>query len=361
MIAGVSLRLLYLIFQQVLGLVLLMGRAASAKDVELLVLRHEVAVLRRTNPRPRLDWADRAVFAALDPAAAPTQLRGHRLVTPGTILRWHRRLVRRGGPIRTGPDDHRSTRPSPRWSVRMATGEPELGIPQDPGRAAQTRPPRRRLDDPPDPQAPPDPTGTGPAHRHQLAAVPAHPGHQHAGRRLLPRRLRGDAAAALRLVRTRGRRPLPARPGRDRASGRALDHPAGPQPRHGPRRAASRGSGSWSAIAPDSSRPRSTRCWADAGIDVVKIPPRCPRANCFAERLVLTVRTEVTDRMLIFGERHLRRVLAEYAAHYNTQRPHRALQLRPPRPESPVPEPVHGRIRRRPVLGGLINEYEPAA
>src|SRR3954451_6297316 len=67
---------------------------------------------------------------------------------------------------------------------------------------------------------------------------------------------------------------------------------------------------------------------ADAGIKVVKIPPRCPRANCFAERLVLTVRTELTDRMLIFGERHLRRVLAEYTAHYNTQRPHRALQLR---------------------------------
>jgi putative transposase len=100
---------------------------------------------------------------------------------------------------------------------------------------------------------------------------------------------------------------------------------------------------------------------ADAGIDVVKIPPRCPQANCFAERLVLTVRTELTDRMLIFGERHLRRVLAEYAAHYNTQRPHRALQLRPPRPGVPVPQPAQGRIRRRPVLGGLINEYEPAA
>jgi putative transposase len=100
----------------------------------------------------------------------------------------------------------------------------------------------------------------------------------------------------------------------------------------------------------------------DAGIEVVKIPPRCPRANCFAERFVLTVRTEVTDRMLIFGgERHLRRVLAAYAAHYNTRRPHRALQLRPPRPESPVPEPVDGRIRRRSVLGGLINQYEAAA
>jgi transposase InsO family protein len=100
---------------------------------------------------------------------------------------------------------------------------------------------------------------------------------------------------------------------------------------------------------------------ADAGITVVKIPPRCPRANCVAERLVLTVRTEVTDRMLIFGERHLRRVLAEYSAHYNTQWPHRAWQLRPSYPESAVPEPAQGRIRRRPILGGLINTYEPAA
>ena len=99
----------------------------------------------------------------------------------------------------------------------------------------------------------------------------------------------------------------------------------------------------------------------DAGIEVIKIPPRCPRANCFAERFVLTVRSEVTDRMLIFGERHLRSVLVEYAVHYNTQRPHRAIRLRPPRPQSPVPEPVHGKIRRRPILGGLINEYETAA
>jgi hypothetical protein len=65
--------------------------------------------------------------------------------------------------------------------------------------------------------------------------------------------------------------------------------------------------------------------------------------------------------MLIFGERHLRRVLAAYAARYNTQRPHRALQLRPPRPQSPVPKPVNGGAQRRPVLGGLINEYETAA
>ena len=92
MIADASLRLLYLIFSQLVSWLTLLGRASLSKDVELLVLRHEVAVLRRTNPRPRLDWADRAVFAALI-RRLPTSLRGHRLITPATVLRWHRRLV----------------------------------------------------------------------------------------------------------------------------------------------------------------------------------------------------------------------------------------------------------------------------
>jgi transposase InsO family protein len=100
---------------------------------------------------------------------------------------------------------------------------------------------------------------------------------------------------------------------------------------------------------------------ADAGIQAVKIPPRCPRANCFAERFVLTARTELTDRMLIFGERHLRTVLAEYVRHYNGRRPHRGRQLSPPRPDHPIPNLNHERIKRRPILGGLINEYEHAA
>jgi putative transposase len=96
---------------------------------------------------------------------------------------------------------------------------------------------------------------------------------------------------------------------------------------------------------------------ASAGIEAVKIPPRSPRANAFAERFVLTARTEVIDRMLIAGERHLRTVLAGYEAHYNGRRPHRSRQLRPPRPDHPVADLSQQRIRRRPVLGGLINEY----
>ena len=87
-----SIRLLYLIFVRLCGWLVLLGRSSASKNAELLILRHEVAVLRRTSPRPRLDWADRAVMAALI-RLLPGKLRAHRLITPGTVLRWHRRLV----------------------------------------------------------------------------------------------------------------------------------------------------------------------------------------------------------------------------------------------------------------------------
>jgi putative transposase len=80
------------------------------------------------------------------------------------------------------------------------------------------------------------------------------------------------------------------------------------------------------------------------------------RSNSYAERFVLTARTEITDRMLIFGRRHLRTILTQYAAHYNGRRPHRSRQLRPPRPDHPGADLYRKRIERRPVLGGLINE-----
>jgi len=100
---------------------------------------------------------------------------------------------------------------------------------------------------------------------------------------------------------------------------------------------------------------------ADTGIQIIKIPPRCPQANAYAERFVRTVRAELTDRMLIFGQRHLRRVLSEYVFHYNRQRPHRARELRPPSPVQQAPTDPTSPVVRHPILGGLINEYHVAA
>jgi putative transposase len=133
MIMDVSLRLLYLIFSRLLSWLILLGRTSSAKDIELLVLRHEVAVLRRTNPKPRLNWADRALFAALI-RHIPTVLRGHRLVTPATVLRWHRRLVTKNWtypsrPGRPPVEDRiivliqRLARENPTWGYQRIQGE----------------------------------------------------------------------------------------------------------------------------------------------------------------------------------------------------------------------------------------------
>jgi len=124
------LRLLYLIFWQVFGLVLLAVRTSSAEDVELLVLRQEVTVLRRVNPRPDMDWADRAIFTAFVQRLPPA-LRCHRLVMPGTIMRWHHRLVRRRWTYprcRTAAD----RRQPGRLGGAEGAGEPALGLHEDP-------------------------------------------------------------------------------------------------------------------------------------------------------------------------------------------------------------------------------------
>jgi transposase InsO family protein len=323
------------------------------------VLRHEVAVLRRTNPRPRVDWVDRAVLAALI-QWLPRARRTRRLVTPGTVPRWHRRLVRRRWtyPHRTGrpPIDNvvvalvvRMARENPRWGYLRLQGE-LLTLGHRVG-ASTIRRILKRHRIPPAPLRHTD-TSWRQFLRTQAASMLA-VDFFHVDCALTLRRLYvlfvlevGDRYLHVLGVTAHPNGPWTTQQARNLVMDLG-EHVA--RFRFLVRDRAGQFTASFDAVL------------ADAGIEVLKIPPRCPRANCFAERLVLTVRTEVTDRMLIFGERHLRSVLAQYSAHYNRQRPHRALQLRPPRPQAPVPKPVHGKIRRRPILGGLINQYEAAA
>ena len=354
-----SIRLLYLIFVRLTGWLVLLCRSPASKDAELLVLRHEVAVLRRAHTRPWLDWADRAVLAALI-RHLPRRLQAHRLVTPGTVLRWHRRLVRKKW---TYPD--RMGRPPVSAEIaalieRLATENEGWGYKRIQGEllklghrvgASTIRRVLKAL------KIPPVPTRrTGTTWRqflHAQAATMLAVDFFHVDCAVTLQRLYclfamevgsryvhilGVTANPDGLWTTQQIRNLLMDLGDRAAEFRFLV-----------RDRAGQFAASFDAVL------------AGAGIKPVKIPPRSPRANAYAERFVLTARTEVTDQMLIFGQRHLRLVLAEYEAHYNGRRPHRSRQLHPPRPDHPVVDLSQERIKRRAVLGGLIGEYERAA
>jgi putative transposase len=355
----VSLRLIYLVLCQLVNLLLLLARSSASKDVELLVLRHEVAVLRRANPKPRLDWADRAVFATLV-RRLPPMLRKHRLVTPGTILRWHRRLIAKKW---TYP--HRLGRPPVEGAVavlieRMAQENSSWGYQRIQGEllklghrvgASTIRCVLKRLRIPPAPVR-----DTDMSWRRFLRAQ--------ASTMLACDFFHVDCAVTLnriyvffvlevgtRTVHLLGMTTNPdGRWTTQQIRNLLMDFGDGvTQFRFLVRDRAGQFTASFDAVL------------EDAGIRVVRIPPRCPRANCFAERFVRTLRAELTDRMLIFNQRHVRVVLANYIRHYNGRRPHRARDHRPPQPTHPMADLSQKRITRRPILGGLINEYERAA
>jgi transposase InsO family protein len=354
--------MLYLMFIRLAGWMALLARSSASKDAELLVLRQEIAVLRRQHPRPRLDWADRAVLAALT-RLLPRPLRMGRLVTPGTLLGWHRRLVRwrwtyhhRGGRPPVDPRVvvliEQMARENPGWGYKRIQGE-LLGLGIRVG-ASTVRGILRRLRIPPAPQR--SDTIWRQFLRTQAVTM------------LACDFFHVDCAVTLRRVYvffvmevgTRHVHVLGVTAHPDGAwtvqQARNLLMDLGERAdrfRFLIRDRAGQFTEAFDAVL------------AAAGIEVVKIPPRSPRANCYAERWVRTARSEVTDRMLIAGQRHLRAVLDEYVAHYNRRRPHRARNLRPPDGDDTVSVPVTdlatARIRRRTVLGGLIHEYERAA
>jgi putative transposase len=347
----VPLRLLYLIFVRLCSWLVLLGRSSASKDVEVLVLRHEVAVLRRGNPRPRLDWADRAVLAALI-RLLPQTLRAHRLVTPGTVLRWHRRLVRTKWtyPNHTG-------RPPVSAEItalieRLATENSTRGYQRIQGEllklghrvgASTIRRVLKALHIRPAPKRHTDTTWR--QFLHAQAATMLATDFFHVDCAVTLRRLYCLFVIEVgsRYVHILGVTAHPDGPWTTQQIRNLLmdlgDHSE--DFRFLVRDRAGQFTDSFDTVL------------ASTGITAAKIPPRSPRANAYAERFVLTARTEVTDRMLIFGERHLRSVLAEYARHYNGQRPHRGRQLRPPRPDHPVADLSRERIKRRAVLGGL--------
>jgi putative transposase len=313
-------------------------------------------VLRRQHPRPRLSPADRALFAGLG-RLLPRGRRVGLVVTPRTLLRWHRELVRRKWAqpqVRYGRPSIdaevlrlvlRLAKENPRWGYQRIVGElRKLGVSVSPSSV------RWMLLDA---GLEPAPRRSGPTWQEFLRQQAA-----------------GIMACDFFTVETMSLRRLYvlffiAHGSRRVWLGGCTANPTGAWVTQQARNLGLDFSGQGMQFLIRDRDSKYSRPFDEVfrseDIRVVKTPVRAPKANAIAERFVRTVRAECLDWLLILNRRHLGGVLRVYVDHYNRERPHRALELWPPAPDQRRERPSEGEIRRRDQLGGLIHEYERRA
>ena len=358
------LRFVFLLITRGAGWLRLSRREKTWKTAEILILRHQLAILQRRQPRrPKLNWADRALFAAL--LSVIPQARRHRLrplVTPDTILRWQRDIIRRRQAARSAHG--RSGRPATRRNIqalvrRLARENPEWGYRRIHGElaglgvkvAASTVWEILKASG-----INPAPRRTGPTWpqflRSQAEAILACDF-------FTADLLDGTQAYVLAVIEHATRRI--------RILGVTL-HPTGEWTVQQARNLLM-DLGEQTHRVKFMTRDRGSNFTAafdavltDAGIRTVLCNVRTPRMNAITERWIGGCRHELLDRTLVWNQAHLRRILRQYETHHNQHRPHRS--LRDAAPLKPLPEPVHldqYRVRRQARSGGMINEYHLVA
>jgi putative transposase len=355
----VALKLIYQMFAKLLSWMVLCVRCDTANEIEILVLRHQLAVLQRRTPRPRLNWTDRAVIAALA-RLLPTRRRRGFLITPATILRWHRQLVRRRWTTAGTPPGRpaipagvralivRLATENPRWGYRRVHGELR-GLGYQIGASTVWKILTAAGIDPAPRRAGPTWAQFLRAQAHSILAcdlfhvdtVTLHRLYaffviEHATRRV---HVLGVTAHPTGAWLTQLARNLLM--GLDDANRRF---------RFLIRDRDSKFTPGFDAV------------FTAVAIKIVRTPVRAPRANAIAERFVGTVRRELLDHALILNQRHAAAVLREFERHYNNHRPHRTLgQAAPSRPLPHVCRIQPAEVRRRDRCGGIIHEYQQVA